>query len=80
MDEAKKMEEGVVMRHRDSENDDHSKEETKKTDTNGVGMDSDVKEQTVVKQKSKRVATLDAFRGLTIVVCIYMHIYKLNMY
>jgi heparan-alpha-glucosaminide N-acetyltransferase len=27
-------------------------------------------EQPLVKQKSKRVATLDAFRGLTIVVCI----------
>ena len=37
--------------------------------------EQNVEEQPQVKPKSKRVATLDAFRGLTIVVRLHTHIY-----
>jgi heparan-alpha-glucosaminide N-acetyltransferase len=67
MDEgAKRMEEGINLAL-----DDNAKERT------NINGDSNIKQQIVeeddvqpalVKQKSKRVATLDAFRGLTIVV------------
>ena len=37
--------------------------------------EQNVEEQPLVKPKSKRVATLDAFRGLTIVVRLHTHTY-----
>jgi heparan-alpha-glucosaminide N-acetyltransferase len=74
MDEgAKRMEEGINLALDDNAKDDLLKKQ-ERTNING---DSNIKEQIVeegdvqpalVKQKSKRVATLDAFRGLTIVV------------
>jgi heparan-alpha-glucosaminide N-acetyltransferase len=74
MDEgAKRMEEGINLALDDNAKDDLLKKQ-ERTNING---DSNIKQQIVeeddvqpalVKQKSKRVATLDAFRGLTIVV------------
>lgn len=70
MDEgAKRMEEGNNLPLDD--------EVLKKQETTNINGDSDIKQQiaeqddqqpALVKQKTKRVATLDAFRGLTIVV------------
>jgi cell division protein YceG involved in septum cleavage len=54
MDEAKRMEEGNNSPHNE-------------TVLEGESVDQLPKEQ-VVKHKTSRVATLDAFRGLTIVV------------
>lgn len=55
MDEAKRMEEGVSTPH----------------NGDGDSIQQIVEqEQPLVKQKKKRVATLDAFRGLTIVVSV----------
>jgi heparan-alpha-glucosaminide N-acetyltransferase len=74
MDEgAKRMEEGINLALDDNAKDDLLKKQ-ERTNING---DSNIKQQIVeeddvqpalVKQKPKRVATLDAFRGLTIVV------------
>ncbi|PNY02784.1 heparan-alpha-glucosaminide N-acetyltransferase-like protein, partial [Trifolium pratense] len=75
MDEAKRMEEGINLALDDNAKDDLLKKQ-ERTNTN---VDSNIKQQiseeddqqlTLVKQKSKRVATLDAFRGLTIVLMI----------
>jgi len=80
MDEgAKRMEEGNNL---PLDDDDAKNEVLKKQETTNINGDSDIKQQiaeqddqqpVLVKQKTKRVATLDAFRGLTIVVsfCIY---------
>jgi len=55
MDEAKRMEEGFSTPH----------------NGDGDSIEQIVEqEQPSVKQKTKRVATLDAFRGLTIVVSV----------
>jgi hypothetical protein len=56
MDEAKRMEEGNNSPHNE-------------TVLEGESVDQLPKEQ-VVKHKTSRVATLDAFRGLTIVVSL----------
>jgi heparan-alpha-glucosaminide N-acetyltransferase len=75
MDEgAKRMEEGINLALDDNAKDDL----LKKQERNNISGDSNIKQQIVeenddqepalVKQKTKRVATLDAFRGLTIVV------------
>lgn len=76
MDEAKRMEEGLKLQldHEDA------KDELKEQETINI-VDSNVdqhgtytmakpvdQQPELVKQKTKRVATLDAFRGLTIVV------------
>ncbi|WJX84677.1 heparan-alpha-glucosaminide N-acetyltransferase [Trifolium repens] len=77
MDEgAKRMEEGINLALDDNAKDDL----LKKQERNNISGDSNIKQQIVeenddqepalVKQKTKRVATLDAFRGLTIVLMI----------
>jgi len=77
MDEgAKRMEEGNNL---ELDDDDAKNEVLKKQETTNINGDSDIKQQiaeqddqqpVLVKQKTKRVATLDAFRGLTIVVSL----------
>lgn len=77
MDEGvKRMEEGNNL----PLDDDAKNEVLKKQETTNINGDSDIKQQIaeqddqqpvlLVKQKTKRVATLDAFRGLTIVVSL----------
>ncbi|RHN48535.1 putative heparan-alpha-glucosaminide N-acetyltransferase [Medicago truncatula] len=77
MDEGvKRMEEGNNL----PLDDDAKNEVLKKQETTNINGDSDIKQQIaeqddqqpvlLVKQKTKRVATLDAFRGLTIVLMI----------
>jgi len=74
MDEAKRMEEGLKLQldHEDA------KDELKKEETNNI-VDSNIdqhdtmakpvdQQPKLAKQNTKRIATLDAFRGLTIVV------------
>ncbi|GAU20332.1 hypothetical protein TSUD_338130, partial [Trifolium subterraneum] len=77
MDEdVKRMEEGINLALDDNAKDDLLKKQEK---TNNINGDSNIKQQiaeeddekpALVKQKTKRVATLDAFRGLTIVLMI----------
>jgi heparan-alpha-glucosaminide N-acetyltransferase len=83
MEDPKRMEEGLghtaLVANIDDENihlsekegktdggDDNEKEERRVVHDHQAEREGD--RQPVVKQKSKRVATLDAFRGLTIVV------------
>lgn len=57
----------------DFEAKEHVHDKEIKVNTAGIELNAGKEEEKPqVKQKSKRVATLDAFRGLTIVVCIYM--------
>ncbi|TKY62113.1 Heparan-alpha-glucosaminide N-acetyltransferase [Spatholobus suberectus] len=77
-EEAKRMEEGLKSPLNDDGNKDElKKQETIKTSNGGSIIEHDKsvqpiaeQEQPLVKQKTKRVATLDAFRGLTIVLMI----------
>ena len=83
MDEAKRMEEGFNT-PRNEHHEVDLKQETKTSDGGIIEHDKDTKvmpeeepvqqaveqQQSLVKQKTKRVATLDAFRGLTIVVSV----------
>ncbi|KAK8638948.1 hypothetical protein V6N13_137356 [Hibiscus sabdariffa] len=68
-----KMEEGlgsakVVREEEDVEN--MGKKEDKLVEEQRQGQEQEQEQQPLVKQKTKRVATLDAFRGLTIVLMI----------
>ncbi|KAL8526140.1 hypothetical protein ACS0TY_015389 [Phlomoides rotata] len=72
MEDPKKLEEGFGKDHKvETDVDDHiardiiDENEPKSTITSNA-----MEEQSLVKQKTKRVATLDAFRGLTIVLMI----------
>ncbi|KAL3839703.1 hypothetical protein ACJIZ3_024294 [Penstemon smallii] len=75
MEDPRKLEEGfgnVDKDHRDKK-DDHQKEITTTsglTEVQKEEEEEEEEEQTPIKQKAKRVATLDAFRGLTIVLMI----------
>lgn len=83
MDEAKRMEEGLRSTPQNGNHkDDDMKQETKKSNGGGDSIEHDREvgesveqtvepEQPVVKQKTQRVATLDVFRGLTIVVSVF---------
>jgi len=67
MDEAKRMEEGLKL---ELDHEDAKDELKKQEETNNI-VDSNIDQNgtyTMAKQNTKRVATLDAFRGLTIVV------------
>lgn len=84
-EETKRMEEGIKSQLNDGGNKEYDLKEEETIQTNKGGSttehdkdtlakpvvlgESEV-EQPVVKQKTKRVATLDAFRGLTIVVSV----------
>lgn len=90
MDEAKRMEEGRNTPQNDHHKDE-LKQEFEKTNGHGDSIEHDrdtrttqegesiqqivEQEQPLVKQKPKRVATLDAFRGLTIVVSVLLSTY-----
>ena len=81
MEEARKLEEGTLATHakeqkqRDSAitthpgGDDH-RQVADKIDGGDAIKNHDQDEQPVAKPRSKRIATLDAFRGLTIVVFV----------
>jgi len=83
MDEAKRMEEGlsstpqngelkqeIEKTNGDGDSIEHDRD-TRSTTQEGESTRQIVEqEQPLVKQKTKRVATLDAFRGLTIVVSV----------
>lgn len=85
MDETKRMEEGIINTPRNDYHN-NTKLEIVKTNGGGDSIEHDrdmrttpegefvqetmEQEQPLVKQKTRRVATLDAFRGLTIVVSI----------
>ena len=77
-DDAKRLEEGLKVNdekeHKEIMTDATDRVEEKKAVLTEPPVVENVKgeeEQPLqVKQKSKRVATLDAFRGLTIVVCL----------
>ena len=87
MDEAKRMEEGLKTTYNDYHKGE-LKHEIERTNGNGDSIEHDKdaritqegesvqqiveQEQPLVKQKTRRVATLDAFRGLTIVVSVLL--------
>lgn len=77
MADPRKLEEGFGTENagkKDGENtnrDNSIENEPKSTATSDLIPEEQREEQPLIKQKTKRVATLDAFRGLTIVVMIF---------
>lgn len=71
MEDPRKLEEGfgTSTQFTSKDEDHHSKKDISNENEQKSMTTSDMpEEQPLVKQKTKRVATLDAFRGLTIVV------------
>ncbi|KAJ8753998.1 hypothetical protein K2173_001896 [Erythroxylum novogranatense] len=78
MEDPKKMEEGLAQKELHAFRDGNTDKVDKNEDGDGIKKDEEESSSVVlldgqpeaVKQKSKRIATLDAFRGLTVVLMI----------
>lgn len=77
MEHPKRLEEGLAHETKDKnelfsekvdKTNDRDVTNREKEDTSSVNQQKQQQQQPLVKQKAKRVATLDAFRGLTVAV------------